>query len=120
MLNNKIFSLTINKYYYLLSFFISIFLSQVSFFISTVFSEEASEVVYSNIPFFTYDDMNDINVVAQVLYNYYNSCFLLAGLVLLVAMIGAIYLTLTFISQRKTELLHKQLSRSENHLYFFY
>ena len=50
------------------------------------------------------DPLTSIDVLGQSLYlNYYLLCFLLAGLVLLVAMIGAIVLTLNFRSQRKNE-----------------
>ena len=57
--------------------------------------------------------------LVQSLYNYYLVCFLLAGLILLVAMVGAIVLTLNFSSQRRNELVSRQLSRSDNFLAFF-
>ena len=38
--------------------------------------------------------MTSIDVLGQSLYNYYLVCFLLAGLILLVAMVGAITLCL--------------------------
>mgnify|MGYP003956924073 FL=1 len=65
------------------------------------------------------DNLTNIDVLGQSLYNYYLSCFLLAGLILLVAMIGAIVLTLNFSSQRKNELASRQLSRSDSFLAFF-
>ena len=65
------------------------------------------------------DTLNNIDVLGQGLYNYFLICFLLAGLILLVAMIGAIVLTLNFSSQRKNELVHRQLARSDNSLSFF-
>jgi|TARA_B110000902_G_C14075847_1_gene501121 NADH-quinone oxidoreductase subunit J len=65
------------------------------------------------------DNLSSIDVLGQSLYNYYLVCFLLAGLILLVAMLGAIVLTLNFSSQRKTELSARQLSRSDNFLAFF-
>jgi NADH-quinone oxidoreductase subunit J len=63
--------------------------------------------------------LNTIVVFGQVLYNYYLVCFLLAGFILLVAMLGAILLTFNFKSARKNELVFKQLSRSDNFLSFF-
>jgi hypothetical protein len=45
--------------------------------------------------------------------------FLLAGLILLVAMLGAINLTLNFSSQRKSEISFRQLSRSDKFISFF-
>eukprot|EP00605_Chrysophyceae_sp_TOSAG23-4_P002974 GSChrysophyteH1.ASY1.ANO1.3276.1 assembled CDS len=80
------------------------------------------DVLASNIGVtFTHyvDSLNNIDVLGQSLYNYYLSCFLLAGLILLVAMIGAIILTLNFSSQRKNEMPLRQLSRSDNFLTFF-
>ena len=65
-----------------------------------------------------FDSINNIDVLGQVLYNYFTPCFLIAGLLLLVAMLSAIVLTLNFCSNRKNELCHRQLSRSDNFLSF--
>jgi NADH-quinone oxidoreductase subunit J len=65
------------------------------------------------------DPLTSIDVIGQSLYNYYLLCFLLAGLILLVAMIGAIILTLNFSSKRQNELVSRQLSRSDNFIAFF-
>ena len=77
----------------------------------------------NDITFFSYekfiDNLGNIDVFGQALYNYYLVCFLLAGLILLVAMIGAIILTLNFKSKRKNELVFRQLSRSDNFISFF-
>ena len=67
----------------------------------------------------SWDDLYSIEVLGQSLYNYYLSCFLLAGLILLIAMIGAIVLTLNFSSHRKNELSARQLSRTNDFLSFF-
>lgn len=64
------------------------------------------------------DCLNNIDVLGQVLYNYFTPCFLMAGLLLLIAMVGAIVLTLNFSSERKNELFYRQLSRSDNFLSF--
>ena len=87
------------------------------------------EKTFSNYTFwlttspYTFDNYLDslcsIDILGQGLYNYYLICFILAGLVLLVAMIGAIALTLNFSSKRKNELVSRQLSRSDNFLAFF-
>ena len=87
------------------------------------------EKVFSNSIFWTtnlpynfdnyLDNLTSIDVLGQSLYNYYLVCFLLAGLILLVAMVGAIVLTLNFSSQRRNELASRQLSRSDNFLAFF-
>ena len=65
-----------------------------------------------------FDGVNNVDVLGQVLYNYFTPCFLIAGLLLLVAMLSAIVLTLNFCSNRKNELCHRQLSRSDNFLSF--
>ena len=64
------------------------------------------------------DAVNNVDALGQVLYNYFTPCFLTAGLLLLVAMLGAILLTLNFSSNRKNELCYRQLSRSDNFLSF--
>jgi NADH-quinone oxidoreductase subunit J len=65
------------------------------------------------------DSLGSIDVIGQTLYNNFLLCFLLTGLILLVAMVGAIVLTLNFSSHRKTELFARQLSRSNTFLSFF-
>lgn len=66
-----------------------------------------------------FDITNNIEVIGQTLYNSFIIPFLLAGLILLVAMIGAINLTLNFSSQRKSEISFRQLARSDKFLAFF-
>lgn len=119
MLNVKIFSFDLSEYYSLLFLSVVIFFIQSFAIVSKVFILPESQNIYSNLPKFSFDSLNNLNILGQVLYNYYISCFLLAGLVLLVAMIGSIALTLNFSSKRKTELLYKQLARSENYFSFF-
>jgi NADH:ubiquinone oxidoreductase subunit 6 (subunit J) len=65
----------------------------------------------SEFSFFTFDSLDDINTIRQILYNYYVSCFLISGLVLVVAMISSIVLTSNFTSRRKSELIYRQLAR---------
>jgi NADH-quinone oxidoreductase subunit J len=67
----------------------------------------------------SWDALYSIDTLGQSLYNYYLSCFLLAGLILLVAMIGSIVLTLNFYGHRKNELVSRQLSRTNHFLAFF-
>ncbi len=91
----------------------SIFLTFLKILINTTFyfNEE--------LIFFTFDSISNINQIGQVIYNYYNLNFLLAGLILLVAMIGPIVLTLNFNVKHVVEVLYKQLSRSDNLIVFF-
>ena len=79
------------------------------------------KVLFGSIPLHinnNIDCLSNIDVLGQVLYNYFTPCFLIAGLILLLAMIGAIVLTLNFSSDRKNELFCRQLSRSDNFLSF--
>lgn len=73
--------------------------------------------LHQNISIF--DSLHNIDVLGQVLYNYFLICFLLAGLILLIALVGAIVLTLRFSSNQKTQSVFRQLSRTENLLSFF-
>ena len=61
-----------------------------------------------------------IKLCAKIIASYQGfQIFLIAGLILLVAMVGAIVLTLNFKSHRKGEIFSRQLSRSDNFLSFF-
>jgi NADH-quinone oxidoreductase subunit J len=120
MLNVKVFS-TLNSFYIpfilLGSFilFIQLFLIvEKTFFGFGNLSETEAYDFQGSL-----DNITNIDALGQGLYNYFVPCFLLAGIVLLVAMIGAIVLTLNFSSHRKNELAYRQLSRSENFLSFF-
>jgi NADH-quinone oxidoreductase subunit J len=120
MLNVKVFSLL--KLFYAPFIFLGIFilLIQIFFFVEKAFFgfcnfESTCPFIFENM----LDNFNAIDALGQGLYNYFLVCFLLAGLILLVAMVGAIVLTLNFRSQRKNELAYRQLSRSENFLSFF-
>ena len=66
-----------------------------------------------------FDDINNINQIGQILYNYYNLNFLISGLILLIAIIGPIILTLGFNRKFNSEVIYKQLSRSDNTIIFF-
>jgi len=92
------------------------FLLQFFFFFSHVFGFGEIKAFYfeKNV-----DVINNIDSLGQFLYNYFLSCFLIAGIVLLVALIGAIILTLNFNSTRKNQLISRQLSRSIKCIHFF-
>lgn len=120
MLNVKIYSTNILFYAPFIALGGFILLLQIFLILEKAFSN--SIFWTTNLPynFEGYlDNLGSIDVLGQSLYNYYLLCFLLAGLILLVAMIGAIVLTLNFSSHRKNELFARQLSRSDNFLSFF-
>jgi NADH-quinone oxidoreductase subunit J len=120
MLNVKVFSLLNVLYMPFILLSIFVLLVQISFVIEKAFF--GYNTINNTAPFFfdnMLDNFNAIDVLGQGLYNYFLVCFLLAGIILLVAMVGAIVLTLNFSSQRKNELVYRQLSRSDNFLSFF-
>jgi len=116
MLNVKIYSF--GNFSYLPFIFLGGVILSIQIFLSldSVFNSTFNGTVTQ---FLIFDSLSNIDVFGQALYNYFVVCFLLAGLVLLVAMVGAIVLTLNFRSQRKSELSGRQLSRSDNFLAFF-
>ena len=57
------------------------------------------------------DAINDVNIYGQVLYFYYVIQFLIAGLILLLVLIGVVYLTNSHENQTKQQSTFKQLSR---------
>jgi len=69
--------------------------------------------------FLVLDNLNNIDILGQVLYNYYLTCVLVAGLILLVALVGAIILTLKFRMGEKQQLTFRQLSRTDFFISFF-
>lgn len=85
-----------NLFFVLLSVFITflevfLILKKKFFNLDEVFIKFYS-LMYPNLV----DELSNIEVIAQSLYNYFLICFLLAGIVLLVAVIGSIVLTLDF------------------------
>ena len=68
---------------------------------------------------FLLDSFSNIDIFGQCMYNYFISCFLIAGLILLVAMLGAIVLTLKYKSYRKNQFVSSQLSRRGDFFSYF-
>lgn len=59
------------------------------------------------------DTLSEIQVIGQILYTHYVLQFLVAGLILFLAVIGAVVLTIDFSSEKtKTQISFKQLSRT--------
>ena len=69
--------------------------------------------------FLLLDNSNNIDILGQALFGYYLICFLLAGILLLIALVGCIVLTLKFNNTEETQNVNRQLSRSDNFLSFF-
>jgi len=114
MLHVKFYNIQNFKYFPLFLLLLSIFIFQLFLTLNRIFNNFEVFLLNNSVDYLQIlDNLNNIDIFGQVLYNYYLLCFLLAGLILLVAMIGAIVLTLTFSSQRKNELSSKQLSRGD-------
>ena len=63
------------------------------------------------------ESFGEIFIIGQTLYNYSLICFLLAGLILLLALLGSIILSLEFY-KIKSNLIFKKLGRSANFISF--
>jgi len=59
-----------------------------------------------------FDSFSNLDSLGQYIFTDFLSCFLIAGIILLVAIIGAVSLTLNYSSTRKNQLVFRQLSRS--------
>lgn len=64
------------------------------------------------------ESFNEFFIISQFLYNYAGLCFLLAGLLLLIALIGAIVLSLDF-NKISFTIIYKKLIRTSNFTSFF-
>lgn len=58
------------------------------------------------------DSITNLESLGQILYTYYFIYFLIAGLILLVSMIGAIVLTMQLNRQVRRQLIYRQVSRN--------
>jgi NADH-quinone oxidoreductase subunit J len=124
MLNVKIqdqqsLSFSIFKSSYVIRFF-SVYLIFILIFLvyKSIFSDYKL-IIDTSTSILNFDSLNNIDVLGQFLYNYFLVSFLLAGLILLIALVGAIVLTLKFSSLQKGQLVYRQLSRTDNFLSFF-
>jgi NADH-quinone oxidoreductase subunit J len=120
-IHESIFSKLFNKNFSnsIIAFLLIYIVSIVLFiYLSSIFSSHDIAVNLNNGALL-FDSLNNIDVLGQVLYNYYLICFLIAGLILLVALIGSIVLTLRFNRVHKSQLTSRQLSRTDNFLSFF-
>jgi len=114
MLNVKTYSTKLTLVMPLVLFIILLIGSQVFVYGSLLFSSSYVPVVAAVV-----DPLGNLILFSQVLYNFFLGGFLIAGMILLLAMVGAIVLTLSFKSQRQTELAFRQLSRSNHFITFF-
>ena len=66
-----------------------------------------------------FDELTNIDLIGQLLYNNYVVCVLLAGILLLVALVGCIVLTVNLNGSKHNNRSLRQLSRSDVFLSFF-
>lgn len=91
-------------------FFLEIFLTFQENFVS-ILPIDGREV-YTNW-LFNIDNLSNVEVLGQILYTYYFFYFLIAGIILLLAMVGAIVLTLNFTQKAKHQFVFKQILREK-------
>lgn len=91
-------------------FFLEVFLTLQESFISWDMHE--SREIYTNW-LLSVDNLTNIEVLGQLLYTYYFFYFLIAGIILLLAMVGAIVLTLNFTQKAKHQFVFKQILREK-------
>ena len=116
MLDVKVYPLGIFSFIFFLpvvNFFSFLLLIELRSILIEVFCDISLKANY----IFNFDTVDNISLYGQIFYNNFLVCCLLAGIILLVAMVGAIVLTLNF-KVRNTELFSKQLSKSD-YLSFF-
>lgn len=118
MLESKLSDIKKNVLLYLP---VSVIIGTVTFFLfKSVFNEDLKGIdsygFYANLHTNWYDlidSTNDVEVYGQVLYSFFVLQFLVAGLILLVVLIGVVYLTNTYRLNEKTrdQVVFKQLAR---------
>jgi NADH-quinone oxidoreductase subunit J len=96
MLDIRIKKNIFNKYKFLIYFFLVAFI-YIAFISVLTLSNNAFDSAYSNTaksPLLLVDTFSNIEVFGQVLYNYHVVNFLIAGIILLVALVGCVVITL--------------------------
>ena len=100
------------SYILAISFCFLFFLGGINSFESFFYKESDLNTLYIEF-------LIDLYVIAQILYNYYLFCFLIAGFILLVALVGAIAISFDFNKTKYHSIVFRKLSRSSNFLSFF-
>lgn len=125
MLNTKVIASSDDSF---LKYFrsITVFFYAVVYFVGLVFSlyflRDFNMLYFKDfdVNYYTWsiDNLSNIELFGQILYNYFYVYVLIAGIVLLVALVGAIVLTFRFNVVYTGQILDKQLSRSDNFISF--
>ena len=99
-------------YLFLINGFFLFFENFIRIFSFEVFSNKISQTAFLTL----FDSFFHIDLLGQCLYNFFLICFLIAGLILFVALLGSIVLTLNFNTSKKSQKYFRQLSRSDRFL----
>jgi NADH-quinone oxidoreductase subunit J len=117
MLNIKTFTIKDIELFFYLSFWLVLFVSFFKDRVNAIFSSN-DILLFENTNPILFDDLSNIDLFGQALYNYYISCTLCAGLLLLVALINSILLTMNF--EEVFDQTAKQCARSDRTLSQFF
>jgi NADH-quinone oxidoreductase subunit J len=99
--------------YVTIIFFITILFIKLSFTFNQVFfNQNDDNVIFQYFKPITFEYLSNMEVLGQALYNNYNFIILIAGLILLIALIGCIRLTIDFKENKKLNKSYKQLSKN--------
>jgi len=114
MLNIKLQNKTFN-YFYIFVIIGLIFFLQIYLGVSKCFSN----FLFYNFSFSVFDSLQIEFFIGQTLYNYFLFCFLIAGIILLIAMLGAVVLTLNYTNIYQNKVSYRQQVRTDKFLSFF-
>lgn len=96
-------------------FFLAIF----STFYTSIFSKDLAFNTNNHLNVVNFvDELYNIDILGQTLFNYTAICVLIAGLILLISLLGAIVLTLKNNSLQKNQLITKQLAKNNKILIY--
>lgn len=108
-----------NNYNQIIAIFSAIYIFILSFGLKSLNESSYFSIITTYSPNYIIDDFGDLDVLGQVLFNNYYTLFLIAGIVLLVALLGAIVLTLNFNELKKSRARGRLLSRKDKFISFF-
>jgi len=109
-----------SSYIILISFILSLFFYFENVFLLQKHNNFFSSLHSSSTEFsFHLDSLKDIETLGQVLFNYYPIYVVVAGLLLLAALIGSIILIIDVNKSIQSNVVFRRLSRSDNFVRFF-
>ena len=98
--------------------FFTLFILEISYHSNMKFLD-FNIIPNQNLFFFCLENIKDIDLLGQYLFNYNPSLILVAGLLLLVSLIGSIILTIDLNKSNQSNVVFRRLSRSDNFVVFF-